>query len=206
MAWTFRSQDGAANIQCTPIIVDGLLYAPTPGRAIVALDAATGVERWRKQMESPRPTRRRMRRRGAGSFTGRATPSMRRGFCLGRATGSTRSIRRRAITAASSARSGRTPIATGATASGRGVQARVRHDGCERRHLWIRCAQREIALAFQLGGAGRAVWRRHVGRAAGRREWLERTLDRRRARHRVRRARRAAARHGRRRPAGRQSV
>ena len=52
VAWTFRSSDGAANVQCTPIVVDGLLYAPTPGRAIVALDAATGVERWRKKLEA----------------------------------------------------------------------------------------------------------------------------------------------------------
>jgi glucose dehydrogenase len=43
MAWTFRTGDGAANIQCTPIIVDGVMYAPTPGRAIVAVDAATGA-------------------------------------------------------------------------------------------------------------------------------------------------------------------
>ncbi len=51
IAWTYRAKDGAANIQCTPIIVDGLLYAPTPGRAMVAIDAATGVERWRMQLE-----------------------------------------------------------------------------------------------------------------------------------------------------------
>ena len=51
VAWTFRSGDGATNVQCTPIVVDGLMYAPTPGRAIVALDAATGVERWRKKLE-----------------------------------------------------------------------------------------------------------------------------------------------------------
>ena len=57
VAWTYRSGDGAANVQCTPIIVDGLVYAPTPGRAIVAIDAVTGIERWRKQMESPRQTR-----------------------------------------------------------------------------------------------------------------------------------------------------
>lgn len=57
VAWTYRSQDGAANVQCTPIIVGGLLYAPTPGRAIVALDAATGAERWRKQLEVPRQAR-----------------------------------------------------------------------------------------------------------------------------------------------------
>lgn len=48
LAWTFRAADGEANIQCTPIVVDGVLFAPTPGRAIVALDAATGRERWRR--------------------------------------------------------------------------------------------------------------------------------------------------------------
>lgn len=47
MAWTFHSGDGRMNIQCTPIVVDGTLYAPTPGHAIVALDAATGAEKWR---------------------------------------------------------------------------------------------------------------------------------------------------------------
>ncbi|MGH7945327.1 MAG: PQQ-binding-like beta-propeller repeat protein [Opitutaceae bacterium] len=57
VAWTYRSGDGAANIQCTPIVVDGLLYAPTPGRALVAVDAATGVERWRKQMAIPKQIR-----------------------------------------------------------------------------------------------------------------------------------------------------
>ncbi len=49
-AWTFRAGDGASNIQCTPIIVDGVLYAPTPGRALVALDAATGRELWRRPL------------------------------------------------------------------------------------------------------------------------------------------------------------
>jgi quinoprotein glucose dehydrogenase len=51
VAWTFRAGDGAANVQCTPIVVDGLMYLPTPGRAIVALDAATGRERWRRPIE-----------------------------------------------------------------------------------------------------------------------------------------------------------
>jgi quinoprotein glucose dehydrogenase len=56
-AWIFRSGDGAANTQCTPIIVDGVLYAPTPGLALVALDAATGAEKWRFQVEKPRRIR-----------------------------------------------------------------------------------------------------------------------------------------------------
>ena len=50
VAWTYRSGDGKANIQCTPIVVDGTLYAPTPGKAVVAVDAATGVEKWRRRI------------------------------------------------------------------------------------------------------------------------------------------------------------
>ena len=47
IAWTYHSNDGNANIQCTPVIVDGVLYAPTAGNFVVALDAGTGQERWR---------------------------------------------------------------------------------------------------------------------------------------------------------------
>ncbi|MBI5766268.1 MAG: PQQ-binding-like beta-propeller repeat protein [Verrucomicrobia bacterium] len=54
VAWTFRTGDGAANLQCTPIVVDGTLFAPTPGRAIVAIDAATGVEKWRRKIDGLR--------------------------------------------------------------------------------------------------------------------------------------------------------
>ena len=50
-AWTFRSQDGASNIQANPIVVDGVMFAPTPGRAIVAVDATNGKELWRYQLE-----------------------------------------------------------------------------------------------------------------------------------------------------------
>jgi quinoprotein glucose dehydrogenase len=53
VAWTYHSHDGSRNIQCTPIVVAGVLFAPTAGRAIVALDAATGAERWRFQPEVP---------------------------------------------------------------------------------------------------------------------------------------------------------
>ncbi|MFM1919105.1 MAG: hypothetical protein RLZZ303_739 [Candidatus Hydrogenedentota bacterium] len=47
VAWEYRSGDGAGNVQCNPIIVDGVMYAPTSGDHLVALDAATGKERWR---------------------------------------------------------------------------------------------------------------------------------------------------------------
>ena len=50
-AWVYRAGDGARNTQSTPIIVDGVMFAPTPGRALVAVDAATGKEKWRYQLE-----------------------------------------------------------------------------------------------------------------------------------------------------------
>jgi quinoprotein glucose dehydrogenase len=50
-AWTFHSGDGSGNIQCNPIVVDGVLYAPTVGRAVVALDAAKGTVLWKYQVE-----------------------------------------------------------------------------------------------------------------------------------------------------------
>lgn len=51
VAWTYRSGDGSpqnrSQIQCNPVVVDGVLYATTPALKLVALDAATGRERWR---------------------------------------------------------------------------------------------------------------------------------------------------------------
>ncbi|HMF78574.1 MAG TPA: PQQ-binding-like beta-propeller repeat protein [Bryobacteraceae bacterium] len=47
VAWTYHSGDGAANIQCTPVIVNGVLYAPTAGNYVVALNAENGNELWR---------------------------------------------------------------------------------------------------------------------------------------------------------------
>ncbi len=51
VAWTYHSGDGTGNVQCNPIIVDGVIFAPTGGRNLVALDAATGKERWRFKVE-----------------------------------------------------------------------------------------------------------------------------------------------------------
>jgi len=59
VAWEYRSGDGEANrqgwrgIQCNPIIVDGVIYLPTAGRALAALDARTGRELWRYELETP---------------------------------------------------------------------------------------------------------------------------------------------------------
>ena len=56
-AWTYRSGDGEGHIQCNPIVVGATLYVPTPGNALVALDARTGAERWRFRGEG-RPAHR----------------------------------------------------------------------------------------------------------------------------------------------------
>lgn len=50
-AWTFRTGDAEANnrsqIQCNPLVVDGVLYGTSPQLKLFALDAATGRELWR---------------------------------------------------------------------------------------------------------------------------------------------------------------
>lgn len=48
-AWVYRAGDAAKNtqIQCNPLIVEGVLYGTTPQLALFALDAATGRELWR---------------------------------------------------------------------------------------------------------------------------------------------------------------
>jgi quinoprotein glucose dehydrogenase len=49
VAWTYRSGDGGGNIQCNPIVVDGVMYAPTSGQNMIAVNAETGEEIWRFQ-------------------------------------------------------------------------------------------------------------------------------------------------------------
>jgi quinoprotein glucose dehydrogenase len=49
-AWTFHTRelkDGKGNtIECTPLVVDGMMYVTTGRMRVVALDAATGEELW----------------------------------------------------------------------------------------------------------------------------------------------------------------
>ncbi len=45
VAWTYETGD-AAEYQANNLIVDGLLFTPTPSRKVVALNAATGAEVW----------------------------------------------------------------------------------------------------------------------------------------------------------------
>src|SRR5579859_6995000 len=50
VAWTYHTNDADtvnhSQIQCNPIIVDGILYGTTPQLKLFALEAATGKERW----------------------------------------------------------------------------------------------------------------------------------------------------------------
>ena len=47
-AWRFDSGDEyeGSELQCNPIVVDGVMYAATPRLRIIALDAATGKLIW----------------------------------------------------------------------------------------------------------------------------------------------------------------
>ncbi len=48
VAWTYDTGDalGDSEMECNPIVVDGVLYATTPKLRLIALDAATGQPRW----------------------------------------------------------------------------------------------------------------------------------------------------------------
>lgn len=117
VAWTYASGDGSANLQCNPIIVDGVMYAPTAGHFIVALDAATGREKWRFK-----PTRESNRitdtpaRRGLLYWSGNEDHSDRIIFAAGNWIYALDPATGQPITAFGEA--GRTALPTGGTANG----------------------------------------------------------------------------------------
>src|SRR6185436_7486378 len=78
VAWTYHSKDGSNYIQCNPIIVDGVMFAPTPGKFIVAVNAANGAELWRFKPEGKPAFR------GLIYWHGRDGASERVMFCAGR--------------------------------------------------------------------------------------------------------------------------
>lgn len=51
VAWTYRTGEldtaNKTQVQCQPIVVDGVLYGVSPRKNVFALDAATGQERWK---------------------------------------------------------------------------------------------------------------------------------------------------------------
>src|SRR6266536_6324683 len=66
VAWTYDSHDAfkGSEMQSNPVVVDGLLYATTPTLKVVALDAATGRERWKFDPSGGAGTTGRFRHRG----------------------------------------------------------------------------------------------------------------------------------------------
>src|SRR5262249_4835164 len=66
VAWTFDSGDAYAGseMQCNPLVIDGVLYATTPKVDVIALDAATGALKWRFDPHQGRKVLTKMRNRG----------------------------------------------------------------------------------------------------------------------------------------------
>ncbi|MFT6915432.1 MAG: quinoprotein glucose dehydrogenase [Motiliproteus sp.] len=60
VAWIYKPQTGTANIQSNPVIARGVLYTPTGGHDIVALDAKTGRQLWQYSPPEKFPARRGM--------------------------------------------------------------------------------------------------------------------------------------------------
>lgn len=73
VAWTYDTGDAFAGseMQCNPIVVEGVLYATTPKLHVIALDAATGKPRWSFDPHLGRPVRSRFRTRGLVYAQGR---------------------------------------------------------------------------------------------------------------------------------------
>ena len=71
-AWTFHTadQDGERPIQCTPLVIDGTMYLTTVQADIVALDPATGKQRWRFSSHvDPKRSGHRMANRGVAYWS-----------------------------------------------------------------------------------------------------------------------------------------
>lgn len=49
VAWRYHTGDAGkgTTIECTPIVIGGVMYLTTPNSKVVALDAATGRELWK---------------------------------------------------------------------------------------------------------------------------------------------------------------
>jgi quinoprotein glucose dehydrogenase len=72
IAWTYESGDAfpGSEMQCKPLIVDGVLYATTPKLRLIALDAATGKLKWDFDPNGGRKVIGKQRSRGVAYWTG----------------------------------------------------------------------------------------------------------------------------------------
>jgi quinoprotein glucose dehydrogenase len=82
VAWTYDTGDvfEGSEMQCNPIMVDGLLYATSPKMRVFALDAATGKLRWSFDPHEGRNSPGKFRNRGVTYWHGDGTPRIYFGF------------------------------------------------------------------------------------------------------------------------------
>lgn len=104
VAWRFDSGDEfpGSEMQCNPIIVDGVMYATTPKLRVVALDAGNGKLIWSFDPNEGRKPMGKMRNRGVMYWEDGAEKRI----FSGSGTGSLRSTRRRGNRRRASARTG----------------------------------------------------------------------------------------------------
>ena len=72
LAWKFESGDAfeGSEMQCNPIIVNGVMYVTTPKLRVVALDAATGQQKWAWNPFEGERIRTKIRNRGLVYWSG----------------------------------------------------------------------------------------------------------------------------------------
>ena len=66
LAWKFDTGDAFkdSEMQCNPLVIDGVLYATTPKLHVIALDGATGKLLWRFDPHDGKPVKSKQRNRG----------------------------------------------------------------------------------------------------------------------------------------------
>ena len=74
VAWTFDTGDAftQSEMECNPIVVDGVLFATTPKLRVIALDAATGKLKWAFDLNQGHRVIGKMRNRGVTYWDGGA--------------------------------------------------------------------------------------------------------------------------------------
>jgi len=79
VAWTYDSGDAfpGSEMECNPIVVDGVLYATTPKLRVIALDAATGTLKWSFDPNHGRRVVNKARNRGVALWADAATSAKR---------------------------------------------------------------------------------------------------------------------------------
>lgn len=76
VAWTYDTGDAfdGSELQCNPLIINGVLYGTTPKLRVFALDATTGKERWSFDPNEGQRPQGAQRNRGVTYWTGDGQP------------------------------------------------------------------------------------------------------------------------------------